>query len=319
MAVFQARLAVYSSVMKESERLRAFVRVAELGNFSSAAASLGLPKANVSVAVQALETELGVRLFHRTTRSVRLTADGHTALERARELLTNLEDWSQLFTKDGVELRGRLRVDMPVTIARDVVIPQLPAFLQRHPRLALELSSTDRFVDVVAEGFDCVLRIGPRTDSSLIARPVGAYRVINCVGREYLALHGRPNTLSDLPNHRLVLYSAKFGSRPSGFEYVDPKTGKEHAIPMPGALTVNSVASYIAAAAAGLGIVQVPELGMRERLRTGEFVEVLSDWRPAPMPITLLYPHRRHLPVRVRAFMDWLTELLQVRLNHQDA
>lgn len=299
--------------MKQAEQLRAFIRVAELGSFTAAAASLGLPKANVSVAVSALESELGIQLFHRTTRSVRLTADGTIALERAHELLNGLDEWSQMFHKDA-NLRGRLRVDMPVTIARDVVIPNLPAFLQRHPQLSVELSSTDRLVDVVAEGFDCVLRVGARSDSSLIARPVGQYRIVNCASSGYVAQYGRPRVLADLARHRLVYYSAKFGHTPTGFEYVDPKTGEERESAMKGVVTVNSVSAYIGAAEAGLGIVQVPEVGVRDRLRSGEFVELLSEWRPAPLPVTLLYPHRRNLSLRVRAFMDWMVTLLTPRL-----
>jgi len=302
--------------MNQSDQLRVFVRVAELGSFTAAASNLGLPGANVSVAIQALESELGVQLFHRSTRRVRLTADGSLALERAHELLDGFDEWSHMFRKDA-NLRGRLRVDMPVTIARDVVIPNLPAFLQRYPQLTLELSSTDRFVDVVGGGFDCVLRVGPRTDSSLIARPVGHYRIVNCASREYVALHGRPKTLADLARHRLVYYAVEFGRTPTGFEYVDPKTGQEREVAMSGIVTVNSVASYVAAAKAGLGIVQLPEVGVLERFRSGEFVEVLSDWRPAPVPGTLLYPHRRNLPSRVRVFMDWMVTLLAPRMMAQ--
>jgi DNA-binding transcriptional LysR family regulator len=206
---------------------------------------------------------------------------------------------------------------MPVTIARDVVIPNLQAFLQRHPQLSVELSSTDRFVDVVAEGFDCVLRIGPRVDSSLIARPVGQYRVINCVSRAYVALYGKPKTLADLTRHRLVYYSTNFGHAPTGFEYLDAKTGTEREVAMGGVLTVNSVASYIGAAEAGFGIVQLPEVGVSDRLSSGEFVEVLQEWRPAPVPVTLLYPHRRNLPSRVRVFMDWMVTLLAPRMAQQ--
>lgn len=300
--------------MKQADQLRTFIAVAELGSFTAAAINLGLPKANVSVAMQALEAELGVQLFHRTTRSVRLTMDGHSALDKAKEVLAGLEEWSQLFQRDQASIRGRLRVDLPQAIARDVVVPNLPTFLERHPNLQLELGSTDRFVDVVQEGYDCVLRIGELVDSSLVARPVGKYLVVNCVSRTYVKLYGKPTTLADLSRHRLVHYANKFGGAPSGFEYVDPKTGEERSIAMSGALTVNSSAAYTAAAAAGLGLVQVPEVGIRPRLESGEFVEVLSDFRPAPLPVTLLYPARRNLPLRVRVFMEWVSSLLSPRL-----
>lgn len=304
--------------MKQADQLRTFITVAELGSFTAAAVSLGLPKANVSVAMQTLEGDLGVQLFHRTTRSVRLTADGHSALDKAKELLSGLDEWTQLFQRDPQSIKGRLRVDMPAAIARDVVVPNLPAFLDRHPNVSVELGSTDRFVDVVQEGYDCVLRIGTLVDSSLVARSVGKYRVINCVSRSYVQVHGKPRTLADLSRHRLVHYANKFGGPAAGFEYIDSKTGEERSVAMNGVLTVNSSAAYTAAAAAGLGIVQVPEVGVRERLQSGDFVEVLSDFRPAPLPVTLLYPARRNLPLRVRVFMDWVSALLVPRMMHAD-
>lgn len=305
--------------MKQADQLRTFIAVAELGSFTAAAVNLNLPRANVSVAMRALETELGVELFHRTTRSVKLTTDGHSALEKAKEVLAGLDEWAQLFQRDLASVKGRLRVDMPHAIARDVVVPNLPGFLERYPHLTIELGSSDRFVDVVQEGFDCVLRVGELVDSSLVARPIGKYRIINCVSRTYAQTHGKPKTLADLARHRLVHYANKFGGTPSGFEYVDPKTGEERSIAMAGVLTVNSSATYGAAAAAGLGIVQVPEVGVRERLQSGEFVEVLSDFRPAPLPVTLLYPARRNVPTRVRVFMDWMSALLLPRMMQSSA
>ncbi len=282
--------------MKQADQLRTFITVAELGSFTAAAVNLGLPKANVSVAMQTLETDLGVQLFHRTTRSVRLTTDGHSALDKAKEVLAGLEEWAQLFQRDPASIKGRLRVDMPQAIARDVVVPNLPAFLERHPNLNIELGSTDRFVDVVQEGYDCVLRIGALVDSSLVARPVGKYRVINCVSRAYVQVYGKPKTLADLSRHRLVHYANKFGGPPVGFEYVDPKSGEERTIAMLGLLTVNSSAAYGAAALAGLGLVQVPEVGVRDRLQSGEFIEVLSDFRPAPLPVTCFIPRAGTCP-----------------------
>jgi DNA-binding transcriptional LysR family regulator len=300
--------------MKQAEQLRTFIAVAELGSFTAAAVSLGLPKANVSVAMQALESELGVQLFHRTTRSVRLTSDGHGALDKAKELLNGLDEWTQLFQREPSCVKGRLRVDTPVTIARDVVIPKLPTFLERYPNLTIELGSTDRFVDVVQEGYDCVVRVGTLVDSSLVARAVGKYRVINCVSRSYAQQYGKPKTLADLSRHRLVHYSNNLGASRTGFEYEDPKSGQERSVIMSGALTVNSATAYTAAALAGLGLVQVPEVGVRDHLQTGELIEVLSEFTPLPLPVTLLYPAKRNLPTRVRVFMDWLTELLLPRM-----
>lgn len=295
------------------ETLHAFVRVAELASFTQAAHSLGLPKASVSTAVQRLEAALGTRLFHRTTRRVQLTQDGQVCYERCKDLLADMEDLQGLFQPAGEGLRGRLRVDMPMRVARDVVVPRLPEFLAPHPDLSVELSSTDRRVDVVAEGFDCVLRIGALGDSSLVARPLGWMAMMNCASPAYLARFGTPHALADLAHHRLVHYVGTLGQRSSGFEWVDAQ-GQLHYEPMAGALTVSDSESYTAACLAGLGIIQVPRHGGEPELASGRLVEVLPQHRAAAMPVHLLVPHSRQLPRRVQVFMQWLGTLMAPRL-----
>lgn len=300
--------------MSQVPWMRVFLRVAELSSFTAAAESLGLPKASVSTAVQQLEAQLGTRLLHRTTRRVSLTQDGQVFFDRAQELVAELDELSVMFQEEGAPLRGRLRVDMPVGTARDLVLPRLPEFLAMHPEIELELSSTDRRVDIVREGFDCVLRVGTRGDSSSIARLVGHYRLINCASPGYIERYGRPRTPAELAGHRLVHYATTFGSAPDGFEYVDPGDGTVRSVAMAGAITVNDSGAYVSACLAGLGIIQVPAAGVQALLDRGELVELLPAHRPAPMPVSLLYPDRRHLPRRVRVFMDWLTQLLGPRL-----
>ena len=295
------------------EALRIVVTVAELASFSRAADQLGLPKARVSVAVQQLEAQLGVRLLHRTTRRVRLTPDGEQFMESARLLLLEAEELQTRFQRQPGQLRGLLRVDLPIALARGVVIPQLPAFLQAHPQLQVALSTTDRRVDPVAEGFDCVLRVGALSDSGLIARPLGTLRQVNAVSPGYLAQHGRPDALADLARHRLVHYSQSLDAAPPSFDWCDA-AGTVHRVPMAAALTVNSSDAYQAACLAGLGLIQAPEMGLRAMLMRGELVEVLPGHVPPPMPVSLLYPHRRGLSLRVQTFMDWLTALLAPRL-----
>lgn len=305
--------------MNQLDSMQIFVRVAELSSFTAAAESLGLPKATVSLAVQQLENLYGTRLLHRTTRSVQMTQDGQVVLERSKDLLADIAELQALFRKEPSAVSGRLRVDMPIAIARDLVIPNLADFLHQHPGLELELSSTDRRVDLVREGFDCVLRVGGLLDSSLIARPVGQYRMINCASPAYIAKYGLPTCLADLENHCLVHYLADFGGRDPGFEYVAPEEpGTVHHVSMGGVLTVNNSEAYTAACLAGLGIVQSPEPGMRGYLAEGKLVELLPSYRPAPMPISLIYANRRHLPQRVQVFMGWITRLLQPRLLDQD-
>jgi DNA-binding transcriptional LysR family regulator len=203
---------------------------------------------------------------------------------------------------------------MPQAIARDVVLPALPAFLADHPALDIELSCVDRRVDLVAEGFDCVLRVGKLTDSSLIARPIGEYRMVNCASPGYLSAHGTPLSLDDLVHHRLVHYVPSLGARSAGFEHGDEQ-GTMHTVAMTGALTVNGTIAYEGAALAGLGIIQVPEVGVREHLVAGRLVEVLPACRAPAMPVSLVYAHRRHLPQRAQVFMNWLAALMAQRLG----
>ena len=294
------------------DTLQVFVRVAELASFTQAAQSLGLPKASASTAVQRLEASLGTRLFHRTTRRVQLTQDGQSCYERCKDLLADLDDMQTMFQPAASGLRGRLRVDMPMRVAHDIVVPQLPEFLAAHPGLELELSSTDRRVDLVREGFDCVLRVGPLSDSTLVARPLGGMEMANLASADYLAAYGVPQSLEDLAHHRLVQYATTLGQRCPGFEWCDA-SGATRFEPMAGALTVSDSGSYTAACLAGLGITQVPRHGFETEVLDGRLVEVLPQFRPAPMPVHLLYAHRRQLPRRVQAFMQWLADLLVAR------
>ncbi|MCF7750176.1 LysR family transcriptional regulator [Bacillus subtilis subsp. subtilis] len=298
--------------MDRLDQLRSFLRVAELGSFTGAADSLGLPKASVSLAVQRLEAEVGVQLLHRTTRRVRLSADGLQFQQRARDLLDDMEELQGMFRRDTSQLKGRLRVDMSSGLARQLVIPQLPGFLALHPGLEIELSGTDRRVDLVREGFDCVLRVGGLDDNTLVARPLGQMQIVNCASPAYLAAHGTPRQLADLAGHALVHYVGTLGQRSPGFEY--PEGPGYRSLPMRGAVTVNSGEGYTAAALAGLGIIQVPRLGVRAALAAGSLVEVLPQLAAEPMPVTLLYAQRRHLPQRVTAFMDWVASILQPAL-----
>ncbi|MEN5219741.1 LysR family transcriptional regulator [Stenotrophomonas sp. TWI602] len=298
--------------MDRLDHLRCFLRVAELGSFTGAADSLGLPKASVSLAVQRLEAEVGVQLLHRTTRRVQLTADGAQFQTRAHDLLHDMDDLQGMFRVDTSQLKGRLRVDMSSGLARQLVIPQLPDFLAQHPGVEIELSGTDRRVDLIREGFDCVLRVGPLDDNTLVARPLGQLRIVNCASPAYLAARGTPATLDDLASHALVHYVGTLGQRSPGFEYHDGEAYRS--LPMGGAVTVNSGDGYTAAALAGLGIIQVPLLGARPALTAGTLVEILPGLQAEPMPVTLLYAQRRHLPRRVAAFMDWAAAVIRPEL-----
>lgn len=304
--------------MSPFEQMQIFVRVAELASFTQAAATLGLPKASASTAVQQLEAQLGTRLLHRTTRRVQLTQDGQVYYERCKDLLADVDELQSMFQQtEAGGLRGRVRIDMSTGMARNVVVPRLPELLRHHPSLELELSSTERRVDLVREGFDCVLRTGAVVDAGLIARPLGATRQVNCASPAYLQEHGTPRSLEDLARHRLVHFVNPLGARPTGFETVTPQGIT--ATPMQGAITVNNAEAYMAACLAGLGIIQVPRLAVVDLLARGALVEVLPDLAAPSMPVTLLYANRRNLPRRVRAVMDWLAAVVTEHLAGEDA
>lgn len=288
---------------------RIFTRVVDCSSFTRAADTLGLPRSSVSAAVGELEARVGARLLHRTTRKVSPTQDGTAFYERCLRLIADVEEAEGLFRDSAIGPAGRLRVDVPGRIGRLIVAPALPDFLARYPQLDLELRVTDRAVDLVEEGIDCVLRVGPLADSGLVARRIGDLALINVASPAYLARHGVPLSPADLDGHHAVNYASPSTGRVEDWEWVEAGTLRSR--PLPGRVTVNSAESYIACCLAGLGLIQIPAYDVRAHLDRGELVEVMPDHRAEPMAMTLLYPHRQHLSRRLQIFADWLEALLR--------
>ncbi|MEG3133608.1 LysR family transcriptional regulator [Rouxiella sp. T17] len=299
--------------MDKIQSMQVFVRVAELNNFTRAAESLGLPKGSVSRLVQQLEARMSARLLHRSTRRVQLTQDGQVFYERCKELLANMDELESMFQTNPTTVSGKIRVDMPLTMATNLVLPRLSEFLNRYPALEIELSSSDHRVDVVREGFDCVVSVGHLKDSGLIARTLGELSVVNCASPDYIKRYGQPEHPDHLANHAMVNYDHALRSRGNEFEYLEGKELKR--VKSGGAITVNSTVTYTAACLSGLGIIQVPRIGVQGYLEQGRLVLILPRFLPPPMPVTLVYPHRRHLSRRVKIFMDWLREIMQTYIG----
>lgn len=298
--------------MDRIDLFRIYARVVECESFTQAAKALGLPRSSVSAAVAALEQRIGARLLHRTTRRVSATQDGAAFYEHCSRLVADVEETEALFRHSAASPAGRLRIDVPGRIGRLIIAPALPDFLARYPEIDIDLSVTDKAANLIEDGIDCVLRVGPLSDSGLIARPIGELPLINVASHGYLAAHGMPMHPGELDGHRAVNYASPSTGRIEPWEWLE--NGVLHSRALPGRVTVNSAEAYIACCLAGLGLIQIPAYDVAEHLAAGDLVEVMPRHRAAPMPMTLLYPHRRHLSRRLQVFADWLVALLRTRL-----
>jgi len=295
--------------MDRMDLFRVFARVVECSSFTRAADSLGLPRSSVSAAVQALEARLGVRLLHRTTRRVSPTEDGAVFYERCQRLLSDVEEAEGLFRNAGGRPHGRLRVDVPGRIGRLVIAPALPEFLDRYPEIDVDLGMTDRAIDLVEERADCVVRVGPLGDSGLVGRRIGELELINVASPDYLARHGTPRGPQDLDGHLAVNYASPSSGRIEPWEWLEGEAVRTR--PMRGRVCVNSAEGLIAGCLAGMGLIQIPAYDVAGHVAAGELVRVMADHQAQPMQMTLLYPHRRQAPERLKVFSVWLEALLR--------
>ncbi|OHX10419.1 LysR family transcriptional regulator [Chromobacterium sphagni] len=302
--------------MDRIQAMRVFASVVDAGGFTRAAQQLQLPRATVSSAVQQLEAQLGVRLLHRTTRRVQLTLDGSGFYERCQQLLADFDEIEALFSQQGASPRGRLRIDVPGPIGRQVLAPALPDFFRQYPDIELELGVTDRPVDLIQEGVDCVIRVGQLSESRLVARRIGMMRQGNYASPDYLARQGVPATPQDLAGHQVVNYASPASGKVFGWEY--QLDGERRELALQGRISINQVETYLACALAGLGLIQLPRYDAEPHVAAGRLAEVLADWPPPAMPVSVLYPHRRHLSRRVQVFVEWASALLRERLGLLD-
>lgn len=294
--------------MDRIDLFRIFTRVVDTTSFTRAADLLGLPRSSVSAAVAELEGRVGARLLHRTTRKVSPTHDGLAFYERCLRVIADVEETEGLF-RQSAKPAGTLRIDVPGRIGRLILAPALPAFLEEYPDINVTLGVTDRAVDLIGEGVDCVLRVGSLADSGLIARSIGELPLINVASPDYLGRYGTPHMIEDLAEHWAVNYASPSTGRVEPWEWT---TGDAvRTLPMRSRVTVNGAEAYIACCLAGLGLIQIPAYDVRGHLNAGELIEVLPNHRAEPLPMTLLYSHRRHLTRRVQVFADWLTALLE--------
>ncbi|MDD7911813.1 MULTISPECIES: LysR family transcriptional regulator [Pseudovibrio] len=290
--------------MDSITRIRCFLKVVEKGGFSSAARDMGRSKALVSKYVGELEDELGARLLNRTTRQISLTEVGQAYYREAGELLQRFDDLKNSIQQDHQEARGLLRVSAPRSMGDFLVTQAMIDFLAEHPEVRVELHLDDRFVDIVEEGFDVAIRVTELTDSSLIARKVRDFKTVVCVRPDLLERYGEPQHPSELAKVPCVIDTNYRNKSNWGFEGPDGKLS----VAVKGPIEVNSAVTARQAALAGLGFLRTPELFVGKQLQTGELVPVLEDYLRGDLGIYAVYPHRRHLSGKVRAFVDYLVK-----------
>jgi LysR family transcriptional regulator, regulator for bpeEF and oprC len=291
--------------MARMQGMAAFAETVRQGSFAAAARELGLTPSAVAKSVARLEADLGLRLLHRTTREVSLTSDGHGLFERCRRIVDELD--ALRADAEGVrgEPSGTLRLNAPVTYGRKVLVPQLARLVARYPRIALDITFSDRFADLVKDGFDAVVRIGHLRDSTLVARPIAQQRLVVCASPAYLESARRPTKPDALSGHRCLVFRMPSTGRIRPWEFVTG--GRLRSFTPRSEVTMNDGEALVAAAVAGLGLVQVPDIMADGDLRAGRLVEVLKAHRSPPVPIALVYPSSRQVTPRLRALVDALT------------
>ena len=298
--------------MDRFSEIRAFVTVAEQGSFAAAADRLDLSRAMVTKLVSALEARLGVRLMHRTTRRLSLTEAGETYLAQGGALLAELEDLDALLSQGASKASGRLRVTAPVSFGMRFLGRAIAGFLRQHPQVEVELSLNDRKVDLVDEGFDLAIRVSNLDDSSLIARPLAKVRDRLCASPDYLLRHGLPQHPDELAQHDCLIYTLT--SQPGVWEYQGPDdiAGR---VRVKGSLRANNGDILTDAAVHGMGITRQPEFLLQQALASGQLQTILDDYRWSCLDVSAVYPVRRHVPGKVRVFVDYLADFFAQQKN----
>jgi LysR family transcriptional regulator, regulator for bpeEF and oprC len=279
--------------------------VVELGSFSRAADRLGLSKATVTTHIAGLEAHLRVRLLNRTTRRLALTEDGAAYLEHVRRVLADIEETEASLARGRSVPRGRLRVDMPVAIGALFIVPALPRFAAQYPELKVIATLNDHRSDLVAEGIDAAVRIGPLEDSSFIARKVSETSSMVVAAPDYLERAGEPRNPGELTKHNCIgLWNVVSGHIS---EWVFERDGERHTFTPSGSLAISNASALVDVAVAGHGIIRLAELAIGRELAAGALKPILPEWRARePLPISVVYPQNRHLSAKVRAFVDFV-------------
>jgi DNA-binding transcriptional LysR family regulator len=282
-----------------------FVKVVELGSFARAAERLDLSTSAVSRHVAELEAHLGVRLLNRTTRRLSLTEAGRAFHERAVQLLFDVEEAESAIAAGATTPRGTLRLTCSIAFGERYIAPAIAEFGTRHRELRFDVELSDRMVDLVEEGFDLAVRIGTSQSQALIARPIGETQLVCCAAPAYLAQHGIPREPADLTKHRCLTYS--YLAVRDTWDFEDP-SGRRQSVRVTGPVHANNGGFLAAIARTGMAIAMEPDFVVGDDVRAGRLISILPGYTPRAVPIYAVYPTRRHLSAKVRAFVDFLAE-----------
>lgn len=278
-----------------------FVKAVETGSFSAAADALQMSPQLVGKRVQALEESLGVKLLSRTTRRQHLTEIGSQFYDRARIILTEVDQAEGLAAETHTAPRGKLRINAPVTFGIHALSVRLPDYLRAYPDVSVDLTLTNRVVDVIDEGFDAVFRVGELDDSGLVARPLAPYRLVLCASPDYLLKHKAINTPLDISEHECLGFSLNALRSKWTFNGPDGQI----TVPVSGRLMADSGEALLAAARAGLGLMLQPLELVQPELDTGRLVQLLPDYAPPARPLHLIYAPDRRMTSKLRSFIDF--------------
>lgn len=300
--------------MDQLAALRALRRVVELGSFTAAGDALGVSHTIVSRQVRQLESHLGAQLLNRTTRRFALTDAGRDYYEACRHILDALDDADRAVGHHQARPSGTLRINAPMAFGTLELAQWLPRFFARYPELNVDLVCNDRVVDLIEEGFDVALRLTRALpDSTLVARRLAHSPVLTVASPDYLRRHGAPQTPDELADHNCLRYT--LAERPSDWTFISPD-GASHTVRVQGNLQANTSVALRAAALAGLGIASGASFIVGDDVRRGDLVPVLPDYPMRPRELYALYPHNRHLSPKVRAFIDFATEIYSLNNQH---
>jgi len=298
--------------MDKLQAMATFVRVVEARSFSRAAQSLAMPRSSVTTVIKQLEAHLGTPLLRRSTRSLSLTEAGERYLAACQAILADIAAAESDVSAATQAPRGRVRVDMPGTIGRAIVVPRLIEFEARYPDIEVVLGLSDRPADLIYEGIDCAIRSGALADSTLVARPLGQLTWLTCASPKYLKRFGEPESVAALASHRVVNYLSNATGRPLDWRF--RVAGKAMSVALPSRYAVNETEAYLHCGLEGLGLIQLSELAAAVYLRSGRLREVLADARCAPVPISIVYPQAR-ATAAVKTFVDWVIEIARPELT----